>query len=54
MVAFLDTEAWRNVSWNVGMPLLVPAMHIINSGTRNMKFNLALKNSEGSLTSDIS
>jgi hypothetical protein len=42
MVAFLDTEAWRDVSWNVGMPLLIPAKHI-TSCIRNMKFNLAEK-----------
>jgi hypothetical protein len=25
MVSFPDAEAWRNVSWNVGVPLLIPA-----------------------------
>ena len=25
MVSFPDPEAWRNVSWNVGVPLLIPA-----------------------------
>jgi hypothetical protein len=42
MVTFLYTEAWRDVSWNVGMPLLIPAKHII-SCIINMKFNLAEK-----------
>jgi hypothetical protein len=34
MVTFLHTEAWGDVSRNVGVPLLIPARHMSNLNVR--------------------
>jgi hypothetical protein len=37
MVTFLDTEAWGDVSRNVGMPLLIPATQVRNGEKKEKK-----------------